>query len=94
MERAKVEKNLINTEIKAENAFTIKDRKQRVSACFFNISIFTISFFDVKWIWISLESLMIKLYIHVKIYLNYSPGRRKYALHLESYIWSSSAKSC
>ena len=37
-----------------------------VSACFFKIKIFPISFSNAKWIWISSESLMIELYLHIK----------------------------
>ena len=48
-------------------------------SCFFNIAIFSNSFSDAKWIWISLESLMIELYLHMKIYLDYFPGMLKYA---------------
>ena len=33
--------------------------ERSVSVCFFNIAIFSISFFDLKWMWISLESLII-----------------------------------
>ena len=40
------------------------------SACFFKITIFPISFSNAKWILISLESLMIELYLHIKIYLD------------------------
>ena len=46
---------------------------------FFNIAILPISFFNAKWIWISLESLMIELYLHIKTYLDYFTGRLKYA---------------
>ena len=36
------------------------------SICFFKITIFRISFSNAKWIFISLESLMIELYLHLK----------------------------
>ena len=45
-----------------------------VSACFFKITVIPISFSNVKWIWILLESLIIELCLHVKIYLDYFPG--------------------
>ena len=51
--------------------------ERSVSAGFFNIAIFPISFFNGKWICISLESLMIELYLHIKDYLDYFPGRLK-----------------
>ena len=53
--------------------------ERNVSACFFKIIIFPISFSNAKWIQISLGSFMIELYLHVKIYLDYFPGRLKYA---------------
>ena len=53
----------------------IKD-KRSVSVCSFNIGIFPISFSNAKWIWISSENL-IELYLYVKIYLDYFPGRLK-----------------
>ena len=55
----------------------IQDRTY-VSACFFKTKIFAISFSNAKWIYISLESLMIELHLHLKIYLDYFPGRLKY----------------
>ena len=33
--------------------------ERSISVYFFNIVIFSISFFDLKWMWISLESLII-----------------------------------
>lgn len=39
---------------------------------------FRISFSSAKWTWISLESLMIEVYLHIKVYLNYFPERLKY----------------
>ena len=50
-----------------------------VSICLFKVTTFPISFFNAKWIYISLESLMIELYLHIKIYLDYFLGRLKYA---------------
>ena len=47
-------------------------------SCFFKIPIFPISFSSAKWRKISLESLMIELYLYLKIYLDYFPGRLKY----------------
>ena len=49
------------------------------SVCVFNIAIFPISFFNAKWIWTSMECLTIKPYLHIKIYLDYFPGRLKKA---------------
>ena len=61
-----------------------------VSACFFKITIFPIPFCNAEWIKISLENLMIELYLHIKIYLEYFPGTLRYVefgksivLHLE-----------
>ena len=48
-----------------------------VSVCFFNIAISAISFFNAKWMWVSLESLLIELYLHIKIYLDYSAVKLK-----------------
>ena len=53
--------------------------EQSVFACFFKTIIFPVSFSNAKWIQISLESLTIELYFHLKIYLYYFPGRLKYA---------------
>ena len=53
----------------------LKDRMQ----FFCMLAIFPISFFNAKWTQTSLESLIIKLYLHIKIYLDYFPGRLKYA---------------
>ena len=50
-----------------------------VSVCLFNIAIFPIPFSNTKWIWISLEHLMVELYLYIKIYLNYFPGKLKLA---------------
>ena len=44
----------------------------------FEITIFPISFSNVKWIYLSLESFMIELYLHTKIYFDQFPGRLKY----------------
>ena len=44
--------------------------ERSVSACFFKIKIFPISFSNAKWIYLSLESLMIELYLHTKSYLD------------------------
>ena len=41
--------------------------------------IFPIFFSNAKWIKISLEGLMIELYLLVKMYLDYFVGRLKYA---------------
>ena len=54
-----------------------KDRTQCFFV-FFNIAIFAISFSNAKWVRASLESLMIELYLYMKIYLSYFPGRMKY----------------
>ena len=40
---------------------------------------YPISFSNAKWIYISLESLMIEVCLHLKIYLDYFPRRLKYA---------------
>ena len=50
-----------------------------VSVCYliFNITIFLISFSNAKCIWISLERLMIELYLYIEIYLDFFPGRLK-----------------
>ena len=45
--------------------------ERSVSVCFFNIAILPISFSNAKWIWMSLESLMIEFYLHIKIHLDY-----------------------
>ena len=50
-----------------------------VSLCFFNIAIFPISFSNAKWVWTSLESFMIELYLYIKTDLNYFPERLKLA---------------
>ena len=44
----------------------------------------------------SLESFMIELYLHIKIFLDYFPGRLKYVKlgKSTSFILSSNAKSC
>ena len=44
----------------------------------FEITIFPISFSNAKWIYLSLESFMIELYLHTKIYFDQFPGRLKY----------------
>ena len=59
--------------------FIILTIERSVSVCFFNIVVFPITFVNTKWIWISLESLMIELYLHIKIYLDCFPGRLKNA---------------
>ena len=51
--------------------------ERSVSACFFNIAILPISFPNAKWIWTLLEILMIELYLYIKTYLDYLPGRLK-----------------
>ena len=43
------------------------------------MTILHISFCNAKWTWISLENLMIELYLHKKIHLYYFPGRLEYA---------------
>ena len=53
--------------------------ERSVSACFFKIAIFSISFSHVKWIYLLLESLMTELYLHIKIYFDEFQGRLKYA---------------
>ena len=53
--------------------------ERSVSVCYFKIAIFHIFFSNTKWIQVSLESLMIELYLHIKIYLDYFPGRLKNA---------------
>ena len=53
----------------------LKDRTQ----FFCMLAIFPISFFNAKWTQTSLESLIIKLYLHIKIYLDYFRGRLKNA---------------
>ena len=45
--------------------------ERSVSVCLFNIAIVPISFFNAKRICISLESLMIELYLLTKIYFDY-----------------------
>ena len=58
-----------------------------VSACFFKITFFPISFSNAKWMYISLQSLMIELYLHkAKICQTWKIN--------VSYILSSSAKNC
>ena len=59
--------------------FIILTIERSVSVCFFNIAVFPITFVNTKWIWISLESLVIELYLHIKIYLDCFPGRLKNA---------------
>ena len=44
--------------------------ERSVSACFSKITIIPISFSNAKWIYTLLESLMIELYLHIKIYLD------------------------
>ena len=53
--------------------------ERSVSAYFFKITICAVSFSNAKCIYLSLESLMIELYLHIKIYLDCFPGRLKYA---------------
>ena len=45
---------------------TLECLEDSVSVCFFKIVIFPIYFFNAKWIYISLESLIIKLFLHKK----------------------------
>ena len=54
-------------------------KERSVSTRFFQITTFRISFSNAKWIQILLESLMIELYLHIKNYLDFFPGRLKYA---------------
>ena len=53
--------------------------ERSVSAYVFKTTIFPIFFSNAKWIWISVEILMIELYLHIKIYLHYFPERLKCA---------------
>ena len=53
--------------------------ERSVSAYFFKITICAVSFSNAKCIYLSLETLMIELYLHIKIYLDCFPGRLKYA---------------
>ena len=53
--------------------------ERSVSVGFFKITIFPIPFSNAKWIQISFQSLMIELSLHIKNYLDYFPGRLKYA---------------
>ena len=53
--------------------------ERSVSTYLFKTTILPTSFSNAKWIWISVESLMIELYLHIKIYLHYFPRRLKYA---------------
>ena len=46
---------------------------------FLKITIFPVFFSNVKWMYISLESLVIELYLHLKINLDYFPRRLKHA---------------
>ena len=46
---------------------------------FFKVLFFKISFSNAKLMLISLERLTIELYLHIKICLDYFPGRLKYA---------------
>ena len=53
--------------------------ERSVSTYLFKTTILPTSFSNAKWIWISVESLMIELYLRIKIYLHYFPRRLKYA---------------
>ena len=48
-----------------------------VSVCFFKKVIFPIYFFNAKWIYLSLESLIIKLFLHKKILIQKSITRTR-----------------
>ena len=66
--------------------------ERSVSACFSKIAILPIYFSNAKWIYLSLESLMIELCLHIKVYLDYFQEDRnmpnlenRRVLHFEFY---------